>query len=191
MLIHPLPWVGQQFGKVPHMVRLTSETTFKTNNNIVWLLLNSVNAKINILCFCVVHSQFICCVTALDLRGLSHRWWVGLGWKHNTNWDTLSAQWLHAPLDWAISVTHSVAVCNTINVCCKTKIDAWSVPSPSGSHWERPHSAEKFTVYYQHEAAEALLRTAGRQSVCALSQSVSLKQRILGICLEKGLKWNV
>lgn len=56
------------------------------------------------------------------------------GWdwaaKSNTNWDTLSAQWLHAPLDWAISVTHSVAVCNTINVCCKTKIDAQPVPSP-------------------------------------------------------------
>lgn len=107
--------------------------------------------------------------------------WVA---KNNTNWDTLSAQWLHAPLAWAISVTHSVAVCNTINVCCKTKIDARSVPSPPpGTHgyWERPHSAEKFTVYYRREAAEALLRVAGHQGVCALSLSVNLKRRILDI----------
>lgn len=57
------------------------------------------------------------------------------------------------------------------------------MPSPPGTHgyWERPHSAEKFTVYYRREAAEALLRVAGRQGVCTLLLSVNLKQRILDI----------
>lgn len=170
------------------------EATFRTSNTLVWNLLNSFDAKWMICAFGVVHWQRIRCVTALNPRRLPPHWWLGLGRekKNNANRDTLSARWLHAPLDWAISVTNSVAVCNTINVCCKTKIDARSVPSPSGAHRERPHSAEKFTVYYRREAAEPLLRVAARQGVCTKMQSVNLKGRILVSCSEtEGLKWNV